>query len=418
MGQDVTPRAPQRRKAPAAGARPNIPVPGQNPEGGFLRPRAGHSVPKARPLPPAEPSVSPHSPTRQAAGRSPGRGGRRRPDGREAARGTATKSRGRGAPGEALQLEERERRTTQRRKEATAASASHGASRQRGSAPGQPHGEGRGGRSGAGTGAAEGGGGKAPRAAAQPRPAAPGREPAAPGKGTEEGEGGRPRPGRGPAVRAGPASPHLRRPPPRSTAGLSSSLDPSSPGTGPTAAYPQRIRPSRRRDREGRAPRLPPLCPRAPGSARLPPADRRDRATAAPGASPAPLPSPHPSERRHRRGRRRARSGRVPRRNTEEAEPNGRESESAARLKGTGRPPAGEEERAAPPSPGPARREKPLSVRRGVAERVQPGAVRGGRDSLSRFPCSLSVPLLPSEPPFPQRGSRFLFFFSFFSEDT
>lgn len=261
-------------------------------------------------------------------------------------------------------------------------------------------------------------GGGAPRAAAQPRPAAPGREPAAPGKGTEEGEGGRPRPGRGPAVRAGPASPHLRRPPPRSTAGLSSSLDPSSPGTGPTAAYPQRIRPSRRRDREGRAPRLPPLCPRAPGSARLPPADRRDRATAAPGASPAPLPSPHPSERRHRRGRRRARSGRVPRRNTEEAEPNGRESESAARLKGTGRPPAGEEERAAPPSPGPARREKPLSVRRGVAERVQPGAVRGGRDSLSRFPCSLSVPLLPSEPPFPQRGSRFLFFFSFFSEDT
>jgi len=162
MGQDVTPRAPQRRKAPAAGARPNIPVPGQNPEGGFLRPRAGHSVPKARPLPPAEPSVSPHSPTRQAAGRSPGRGGRRRPDGREAARGTATKSRGRGAPGEALQLGERERRTTQRRKEATAASASHGASRQRGSAPGQPHGEGRGGRSGAGTGAAEGGGGKRP----------------------------------------------------------------------------------------------------------------------------------------------------------------------------------------------------------------------------------------------------------------
>ncbi|XP_040562851.1 translation initiation factor IF-2-like [Gallus gallus] len=126
MGQDVTPRAPQRRKAPAAGARPNFPVPGQNPEGGFLRPRAGHSVPKARPLPPAEPSVSPHSPTRQAAGRSPGRGGRRRPDGREAARGTATKSRGRGAPGEALQLGERERRTTQRRKEATAASASHG----------------------------------------------------------------------------------------------------------------------------------------------------------------------------------------------------------------------------------------------------------------------------------------------------
>lgn len=72
MGQDVTPRAPQRRKAPAAGARPNFPVPGQNPEGGFLRPRAGHSVPKARPLPPAEPSVSPHSPTRQAAGRSQG----------------------------------------------------------------------------------------------------------------------------------------------------------------------------------------------------------------------------------------------------------------------------------------------------------------------------------------------------------
>lgn len=171
MGQDVTPRAPQRRKAPAAGARPNFPVPGQNPEGGFLRPRAGHSVPKARPLPPAEPSVSPHSPTRQAAGRSPGRGGRRRPDGREAARGTATKSRGRGAPGEALQLEERERRTTQRRKEATAASASHGASRQRGSAPGQPHGEGRGGRSGAGTGAAEGGGsapGSGPAAACRP----------------------------------------------------------------------------------------------------------------------------------------------------------------------------------------------------------------------------------------------------------
>lgn len=417
MGQDVTPRAPQRRKAPAAGARPNFPVPGQNPEGGFLRPRAGHSVPKARPLPPAEPSVSPHSPTRQAAGRSQGEaeGGGRTGGKRPAAPPQSPEEGERRGKHCSSGREKGERRSGERKRlpprppmVRPGSGARRRASRmERAEAEGAVRARGR-----------PKGGGGAPRAAAQPRPAAPGREPAAPGKGTEEGEGGRPRPGRGPAVRAGPASPHLRRPPPRSTAGLSSSLDPSSPGTGPTAAYPQRIRPSRRRDREGRAPRLPPLCPRAPGSARLPPADRRDRATAAPGASPAPLPSPHPSERRHRRGRRRARSGRVPRRNTEEAEPNGRESESAARLKGTGRPPAGEEERAAPPPPGPARREKPLSVRRGVAERVRPGAVRGGRDSLSRFPCSLSVPLLPSEPPFPQRGSRFLFFFSFFSEDT
>lgn len=99
-----------------------------------------------------------------------------------------------------------------------------------------------------------------PRPAAQPRPAAGALRRGAPGSGArrlqpraapereeerregrrEKGrEAGSPEPGpqaRTPRGRAGPAAPHLRRPPHRSTAGLSSPPDPSSPGPGPTTA--------------------------------------------------------------------------------------------------------------------------------------------------------------------------------------
>lgn len=280
------PTAPERREAPTAGAGPNFPFCVRTQKQGSPRPRAGHSVPRARPLPP---SVTPHGPARQAAPQGEAEGGSRTggkrptapPSSEEAERRGKRGSSGRGK-GE-RPSEERRRRPPR----PPGARAGSGAR-----APGQPQGEHRDGMSRAGP--AEGG-----------RPAAPGRGPGAPGKEREKGGGGRPRPSRGPAVRADQATPHLRRLPPRSTAGLSSSPDPSSPGPGPAAAYPQRIRPGRRRDREGRAPRLPPLCPHAPGAARLPPADLWDRAAAAPGASPAPLPSPHQSERRHRRGRRR-----------------------------------------------------------------------------------------------------------------
>lgn len=187
------------------------------------------------------------------------------------------------------------------------------------------------------------------------------RRPGASGKGREKGGGGRPRPGRGPAVRAGPAAPNLRRPPPLTSGARR-------PGA------QQDYRPRQIHLLRAQAPPPPPTrsasAPAGAGigrgellaSRRFVPAlrgllrfrpriagtERRPHPALPPRRF---LPRTRPSDATG--GAAAARSGRVPRlRNTEEAEPSGSEGESAARLKGAGRPPAGEEDRAVPPPRG------------------------------------------------------------------